>query len=58
MLSLSPMPLASMGQTETHRMHPMQSSELTPCGFSNEMASVGHSLAQVPHLVQVSLAVG
>ena len=49
MFKRSPMPLACVGQTETHRMQPIQSAWLTSLRLSKEMAPVGHSLAQVPH---------
>ena len=54
----SPILLAPVGHTETQRMQPMHSAVSFFWGLSMEMASVGHSLAQVPQLVQRSLAVG
>jgi hypothetical protein len=47
-----------MGQTSTQRMQLMHRSLSVWLGSSIGMAPVGQSSAQVPHLVQVSLAAG
>ena len=57
-LRRSPIPLAPAGQTATQRIHPMHNALLLAWGVGNEMAPVGHSSAQVPQLVQASVAVG
>ena len=52
------MPLACDGQTDTHRIQPMQSWLLLSFGLSADIAPVGHWLAQTPHSVQSWFATG